>query len=88
MSGPEVLDIARDAILVLLKIGAPIMLVALIVGVLIALLQALTQMQEMTLSFVPKILAIFLTVVLALPFMVQTLVGFGEELFRQIAGLG
>jgi flagellar biosynthetic protein FliQ len=45
-------------------------------------------MQEMTLSFVPKILAIFLTVVLALPFMVQTLVGFGEELFRQIAGLG
>jgi flagellar biosynthesis protein FliQ len=84
----QVLDIARDAILVLLKIGAPIMLVALIVGVLIALLQALTQMQEMTLSFVPKILAIFLTVVLALPFMVQTLVGFGEELFRQIAGLG
>jgi flagellar biosynthesis protein FliQ len=84
----QVLDIARDAILVLLKIGAPIMLVALIVGVLIALLQALTQMQEMTLSFVPKILAIFLTVVLALPFMVATLVGFGEELFRQIAGLG
>ncbi|HSA82146.1 MAG TPA: flagellar biosynthetic protein FliQ, partial [Geminicoccaceae bacterium] len=64
------------------------MLVALVVGVLIALLQALTQMQEMTLSFVPKILAIFLTVVLALPFMVQTLVGFGEKLFRQIAGLG
>ena len=84
----QVLDIARDAILVLLKIGAPIMLVALIVGVLIALLQALTQMQEMTLSFVPKILAIFLTVVLALPFMVATLVGFGEEMFRQIAGLG
>jgi flagellar biosynthesis protein FliQ len=84
----QVLDIARDAILVLLKIGAPIMLVALIVGVLIALLQALTQMQEMTLSFVPKILAIFLTVVLALPFMVATLVDFGEELFRQIAGLG
>lgn len=88
MTPEQVLDIARDAILVLLKIGAPIMLVALIVGVLIALLQALTQMQEMTLSFVPKILAIFLTVVLALPFMVQTLVGFGEELFRQIAGLG
>jgi flagellar biosynthetic protein FliQ len=83
-----VLDVARDAIFVLLKIGAPIMLVALTVGVLIALLQALTQMQEMTLSFVPKILAIFLTAVLALPFMVATLVDFGEELFRQIAGLG
>ena len=88
MTPEQVLDVAREAIFVLIKIGAPIMLVALVVGVLIALLQALTQMQEMTLSFVPKILAIFLTVVLALPFMIATLVGFGEELFRQIAGLG
>ena len=88
MTPDQVLDIARDAIVVMLKIGAPVMLVALVVGVLIALLQALTQMQEMTLSFVPKILAIFLTLVLALPFMIATLVGFGEELFRQIAGLG
>jgi flagellar biosynthesis protein FliQ len=84
----QVLDIARAAILVLIKIGAPIMLVALVVGVLIALLQALTQMQEMTLSFVPKILAIFVAVVLALPFMIATLVGFGEEMFQHIAGLG
>ena len=82
MTPEQVLDVAREAIFVLIKIGAPIMLVALVVGVLIALLQALTQMQEMTLSFVPKILAIFLTVVLALPFMIATLVGFGEELFQ------
>ena len=88
MTPEQVLDIARDAILVLLKIGAPIMLVALIVGVLIALLQALTQMQEMTLSFVPKILAIFLTTLLVLPFMTATLVDFGEDLFRRIASLG
>jgi len=88
MTPEQVLDIAREAIFVLIKIGAPVMLVALVVGVAIALLQALTQMQEMTLSFVPKILAIFLTVVLALPFMIATLVGFGEELFRRIAGLG
>jgi flagellar biosynthetic protein FliQ len=84
----QVLDIARAALVVLIKIGAPVMLVALVVGVVIALLQALTQMQEMTLSFVPKILAIFLTVVLTLPFMIAPLVGFGEELFQQIAGLG
>jgi len=88
MTPEQVLDIAREAIFVLIKIGAPVMLVALVVGVAIALLQALTQMQEMTLSFVPKILAIFLTVVLALPFMIATLVGFGEELFQRIAGLG
>ena len=84
----QVIDVAREAIFVLIRLGAPIMVVALTVGVLIALLQALTQMQEMTLSFVPKILAIFLTLVLALPFMIETLVGFGEDMFRRIAGLG
>ena len=88
MTAEQVLDVAREAIFVLMKIGAPVMLVALIVGVMIALLQALTQMQEMTLSFVPKILAIFLTLVLTLPFMIATLVGFGEELFQRIAGIG
>jgi len=71
-----------------MKIGAPIMIVALLVGIAIALLQALTQMQEMTLSFVPKLLAIFVTLLLALPFMTSTLIGFGEGLFRQIAMIG
>jgi flagellar biosynthetic protein FliQ len=88
MSPEQVLDVAREAIFVLIKLGAPVMLVALVVGVSIALLQALTQMQEMTLSFVPKILAIFLTTLLTLPFMIATLVDFGEELFRRIASLG
>jgi flagellar biosynthesis protein FliQ len=88
MTADQVFDVAREAVFVLIKLGAPIMLVALVVGVAVALLQALTQMQEMTLSFVPKILAIFLTTLLALPFMTATLVGFGEDLFRRIAGLG
>ncbi|HLT02530.1 MAG TPA: flagellar biosynthesis protein FliQ [Geminicoccaceae bacterium] len=88
MSADQVIDVARQAIFVLLKLGAPVMGVALVVGVAVALLQALTQMQEMTLSFVPKILAIFLTTLLVLPFMTATLVGFGEELFRRIASLG
>ena len=88
MTADQVLDVAREAIFVLIKLGAPIMLVALVVGVVVALLQALTQMQEMTLSFVPKIVAILLTALLALPFMTATLIGFGEDLFRRIAGLG
>jgi flagellar biosynthetic protein FliQ len=88
MSAEQVIDLAREAIFVLIKLGLPIMLVALLVGLAISLLQALTQMQEMTLSFVPKILAIFLTTVLVLPFMIATLVGFGEELFQRIAMLG
>jgi flagellar biosynthetic protein FliQ len=73
MTGPEVLDVARDAIVTLLLVAAPLMLVGLIVGVAISLLQALTQIQETTLVFVPKILAIFLALLIALPFMADVL---------------
>jgi flagellar biosynthetic protein FliQ len=73
MSGPEVLDMARDAIVTLLIVAAPLMLVGLVVGVAISLLQALTQIQETTLVFVPKILAIFLALLIALPFMADAL---------------
>jgi len=73
MTGPEVLDVARDAIATLLIVAAPLMLVGLIVGVAISLLQALTQIQETTLVFIPKILAIFVALLLALPFMADAL---------------
>ncbi len=73
MTGAEVLDIARDAIYTLVVVCAPVMLVGLVVGVAISLLQALTQIQEMTLAFVPKILAIFLALLVALPFMAEKL---------------
>lgn len=76
MTGPEVLDLARQSIYVLLEISAPMMIVALVVGIVIALLQALTQVQEMTLVFVPKIVAIFVVLLLALPFMGQALAGY------------
>jgi len=69
MTGAEVLDIAREGIWVLILISAPMMIVGLLVGVVIALFQALTQIQEMTLVFVPKIIAIFITMLLTLPFM-------------------
>ena len=71
MTGPEVLDVARDAIYTLIIVSAPVMLVGLVVGVAISLLQALTQIQEMTIAFVPKILAIFLSLLIALPFMAE-----------------
>jgi len=76
MTGAEVLDIARDGIWVLIIISAPMMVVGLLVGVVIALFQALTQIQEMTLVFVPKIIAIFLTMLLTLPFMGSMMQGF------------
>ena len=73
MTGPEVLDVARDAIYTLVIVSAPVMLVGLVVGVAVSLLQALTQIQEMTLAFVPKILAIFVSLLIALPFMAEKL---------------
>jgi len=85
---PEVLDIARDAIFVMLKIGAPIMAVALLIGLVISLVQALTQIQEMTLSFVPKLLVMFVSLLLLLPFMISTLSTFTERLADRIVSLG
>ena len=73
MTGPEVMDVARDAIVTLILVTTPLMLVGLIVGVAISLLQALTQIQETTLVFVPKILAIFIAMLVALPFMADAL---------------
>ena len=73
MTGPEVMDVARDAIVTLILVAAPLMLVGLVVGVVVSLFQALTQIQEQTLVFVPKILAIFLAMLIALPFMADAL---------------
>ncbi len=73
MTGLDVLDISREGIWVMIAVAAPMMLVGLVVGVVIALFQALTQIQEMTLVFVPKIIAIFVAMLVALPFMGATM---------------
>lgn len=82
MTGPEVLDISREAIFTLIVVSSPVMLVGLAVGVAISLLQALTQIQEMTIAFVPKILAIFVSLLIALPFMAEQL---HAEMLRIVA---
>jgi flagellar biosynthetic protein FliQ len=76
MTGAEVLDIASQGIWTLIIVSMPMMLVGLVVGVVIALFQALTQIQEMTLVFVPKIIAIFVTMLIALPFLGATMAGY------------
>lgn len=88
METPEVLEIAREAIMVSLQIGAPIMIVALVVGLAISLIQALTQIQEMTLTFVPKVLVIFLSLLIFIPYMLSMLSSFTERLAERIATLG
>jgi flagellar biosynthesis protein FliQ len=84
MSPTDVIDIAHETIVVALKLGAPIMLLALAVGLVIAFLQALTQIQEMTLTFVPKVLVILVSLLALLPFMLQTLTSFTESLVSRI----
>jgi flagellar biosynthetic protein FliQ len=84
MNGAQVLDIARDGIWVMILVAAPMMIVGLVVGVVIALFQALTQIQEMTLVFVPKIIAIFITMIIALPFMGATMSAYMTRLADMI----
>ena len=86
MNGGEALDLAREAMWVLVTMAAPVMLVGLTVGVVIGILQALTQIQETTLVFVPKILAMFLTMLLVLPFMADVLQGEMHRLAALIVG--
>jgi flagellar biosynthetic protein FliQ len=86
MTGPEIMDVARDAIWTLVLVSAPLMVVGLAVGVVISLFQALTQIQEMTLVFVPKILAMFIAMLIALPFMADTLQAYMGRLAARIAG--
>jgi flagellar biosynthetic protein FliQ len=85
MTGAEVLDLARDGIFTMILVASPLLLVALIVGVAISLLQALTQIQEMTLVFVPKILAVFVALLLALPFMGDVLQAYMARIADRIA---
>jgi flagellar biosynthetic protein FliQ len=85
MTGAESIDLARQAIWVLLEIAAPAMLTALVVGLGIGLLQALTQIQEMTLVFVPKIIAIFLMLLITLPFAGSAMSGLMNQIAARIA---
>ncbi|WIY54350.1 flagellar biosynthesis protein FliQ [Devosia sp. YIM 151766] len=84
MTGAEVLDIATQGIWTLLIVSLPMMLVGLTVGVVIALFQALTQIQEMTLVFVPKIIAIFVTMLIALPFLGATMAAYMDRVIDMI----
>jgi flagellar biosynthetic protein FliQ len=87
MNEAEILDIAREAIFVILKLGAPAMTLALIVGVIISIFQALTQIQEQTLTFMPKIIVIFLSMLVLLPFMFETLNAFTHDMVDRIIAI-
>ena len=88
MNSTEVMEVSREALMVALKVGAPILVLALVVGLIIALFQALTQIQELTLTFVPKILVMFVALMALMPFMLTTMVTFGQSLMDRIVALG
>lgn len=87
MNGSQVLDVARDAIWLTIQLSAPILIVGLIVGVVIGLFQALTQVQEATLIYAPKILAVFVTLLVTLPLMGALMGGFMRHIADRIAGM-
>jgi len=87
MTEADVIQITRDALWTAVVVAGPLLLIALIVGLVIGFLQALTQIQEMTLVFVPKMAAIFVGGILLLPFMIATLTDYMERLSTMIIGI-
>jgi flagellar biosynthetic protein FliQ len=84
MNEAQVLEIAREAVLTLVIVAAPVLLVGMGIGLVISLFQTLTQIQEMTLTFVPKLLLVFGSLILLLPFMFHEIRVFAEHLFDLI----
>ena len=88
MNQADVLEISRLTFFVILKAGGPIMAAGLVVGLIIAIFQTLTSIQEMTLTFVPKIIIIFAAVIVFMPFMITSVLEFSNTLYDMIVGLG
>ncbi len=88
MNELEIFTITKEAILTLLKVVSPIIGIALAVGLVIGIFQALTQIQEMTLAFVPKIICVFAALILLFPFMFGQMQNLSESLFARIAAGG
>ncbi|OFX07887.1 MAG: flagellar biosynthetic protein FliQ [Alphaproteobacteria bacterium RIFOXYD12_FULL_60_8] len=87
MNEAEVLEVARQGVLVMVIVSTPVLMTGLIIGLIISLFQALTSIQEMTLTFVPKIIAVFLSLIVFMPFMLRELTVFMNETMDRIVGL-
>jgi flagellar biosynthetic protein FliQ len=87
MSHTLVVDLARNAIMLALLISGPMLLVALIIGLTVSVLQAVTQIQEQTLAFVPKLVGVSVVFLVALPWVMQLMVKYTTELFRSLPSL-
>jgi flagellar biosynthetic protein FliQ len=87
MSHVLIVDLARNMIMTALLIASPMLVVALAVGLVVSIIQAVTQIQEQTLSFVPKLVAVAVTFIVALPWIIQIMVKYTSELFRSLPSM-
>lgn len=87
MNQDQVVKLAMDALVLALKVGMPLLLAGLLVGLIVSIFQAVTQIQEMTLSFIPKILAVAVVLIVAGPWMLNQVVGYTTDLYHSIPGL-
>lgn len=85
MSSEVVIDIAREALWLIIKCSAPLLIVSLIVGLVISIFQTVTSIQEQTLTFVPKILSIFITLILCGGWIMNNIVNFMTHLFENFS---
>ena len=83
----DAIDLGREAVMVTLLISSPVLIAGMAVGLLIGLIQALTQIQEQTVAFVPKIMAMVLTLSIALPWLVNRMVEYSRQLITNIPDL-
>ncbi len=88
MTPETVMTLAHQAMMVGLLLAAPLLLVALVVGLVVSLFQAATQINETTLSFIPKLLAVVITMVIAGPWMLGTLLDYTRDILVHVATLG
>lgn len=87
MTPQDVVDLGREALMITLMISAPPLLAGLAVGLTISIFQAVTQIQEFTLTFIPKIVAVFVATMIFLPWMLQVFLGYTTRLFLMIPSL-
>ena len=84
MSGDVVIQLAQNALMVVLLVSAPMLGLGLIVGLMVSVFQATTSIQEQTLAFIPKIIAVFVAILIFGPWMLRIMVGFVSEMFRNL----
>ncbi len=87
MAANSAIDISREALMLAMKISLPILLSALAVGLIISLIQALTQIQDQTITFVPKLITIFVVLFLLMPYIGSLMIGFNETISNQIVNV-